>query len=292
MVKKQGRNELCQCGSGKKYKRCCALKAQGIPFKNETATAPDGDEQRVECLLPIEALTSMRRALSLDWKPHIKQYYKIRRLHQEVVDSMIKYHENGKFKQRPDPNYVAPQQQERERDDTHVISCEFDMDSPEGVHAFYDMLIYKGGRNMTCITEDYINNRHYKAPDKNEFLKSMLESELGLFEVLEVDMHEGTACLRDVLTGREVTIIDVGLSGSTIFDFYLYTRIITFQGISFGSGINLVFRRSDPFVQKHIKHHKKDYKKEGEFLRFSQLYNHFSRSTGRIDVVRYEPKKW
>jgi hypothetical protein len=27
----QGRNEPCHCGSGKKYKRCCALKADKTP---------------------------------------------------------------------------------------------------------------------------------------------------------------------------------------------------------------------------------------------------------------------
>lgn len=27
-----GRNEPCPCGSGKKYKHCCALKAQRVPW--------------------------------------------------------------------------------------------------------------------------------------------------------------------------------------------------------------------------------------------------------------------
>jgi hypothetical protein len=28
-IPKAGRNDTCPCGSGKKYKRCCALKQQG-----------------------------------------------------------------------------------------------------------------------------------------------------------------------------------------------------------------------------------------------------------------------
>ena len=28
--KKIGRNDLCPCGSGKKYKKCCALKEEGV----------------------------------------------------------------------------------------------------------------------------------------------------------------------------------------------------------------------------------------------------------------------
>jgi hypothetical protein len=29
-----GRNAPCPCGSGKKYKHCCALKAQKMPFSS------------------------------------------------------------------------------------------------------------------------------------------------------------------------------------------------------------------------------------------------------------------
>jgi uncharacterized protein YecA (UPF0149 family) len=35
----QGRNELCACGSGKKYKHCCALKAQRTPWGTRVVVA-------------------------------------------------------------------------------------------------------------------------------------------------------------------------------------------------------------------------------------------------------------
>ena len=34
-MKKVGRNDPCPCGSGKKYKKCCDKKSQGIKFKAE-----------------------------------------------------------------------------------------------------------------------------------------------------------------------------------------------------------------------------------------------------------------
>jgi hypothetical protein len=34
-----GRNDPCFCGSGKKYKRCCLLKAQRISWKSRIAIA-------------------------------------------------------------------------------------------------------------------------------------------------------------------------------------------------------------------------------------------------------------
>jgi hypothetical protein len=32
MIGVQGRNEPCHCGSGKKYKHCCALKSEKTPL--------------------------------------------------------------------------------------------------------------------------------------------------------------------------------------------------------------------------------------------------------------------
>lgn len=37
-----GRNAPCPCGSGKKYKRCCALKAQKTPLSSRIALSVIG----------------------------------------------------------------------------------------------------------------------------------------------------------------------------------------------------------------------------------------------------------
>jgi hypothetical protein len=83
-----------------------------------------------------------------------------------------------------------------------------------------------------------------KKPEKIEFLQSMLDSKLGLFEVTGTDLMEGYAYIKDVFTGVEYTIIDIGLSGQPNFeDFYFYTRIISYHGINFGTGLNLIFTK-------------------------------------------------
>jgi len=58
------------------------------------------------------------------------------------------------------------------------------------------------------------------------------------------------------------------------------------HGVNFGSGLSLLFNKSDGFIQTHIRRHKKDYKAHGEFIRFSQLYNHYSKDPERVEVCR------
>jgi hypothetical protein len=221
------------------------------------------------------------RRFFLDKKPHIKAYYKARNLHSEVDNAMIQYHQDGKF-ERAGTNIVS----ETKPKNIYLLESKFDLNTREGGQAYYDMLIYKSSPNMSCITEDFIRNHRYKKPEKIEFLHSMLDSELGLFEVTGTDMEEGYAYIKNVFTGVEYTITDIGLSGQQNYDtIYLYTRIITYRDISFSTGLNLIFTKTDKFIKSHIQKHKKDFNPNGEFMRFIELYNHFSRDNDRVKIV-------
>ena len=139
---------------------------------------------------------------------------------------------------------------------------------------------------MNCITEEYIEKHHYGNPDKIELLHSMLSSRLGLFTVTGTDLVEGYANLKEVFTGDEYKIVDIGLSGNpNNSGIYIYTRIITHHGVSFNTGLNLLFMESEGFIEGYIDRQKKDYKPHGEIYRFTQLYNRFSSVPSKLKVV-------
>lgn len=310
MNMKIGRNDPCPCGSGKKYKRCCLPGAQSTVSKNDDENTGFGtpesglgeweadlDKQKLglgEQKLLFDLLNNLRR-LSLDRKPHIKEYKKIRKLHSEIVNSMVEYYESGKFEQKIDPDYLpsftpAHQKEGRKRGaDLVLLESKFDVETREGVQALYNMLIYKSALNTSCITEDFIQKHRYRKPEKIEFLQSMLDSEAGLFEITGTDLIEGYAYLKEIFTGREYKITDIALSsGMQIEKFYMYTRIITYHNISFNTGLSLMFRKTDPFIKNYIKCEKKDYNPIAEFRRFIELYNRFSEDHNGIEVTANE----
>ncbi len=271
-----GRNDPCPCGSGKKYKRCCYLKDQITGASNNEESVFDERD------FLLNALINLRR-FTLDKKPHIKEYYRIRKMHGEIVDAMIEYYDGGSFKQEMNDEAVSQTDGEKT---VYLIESSFDLDTRVGAQGFYDMLIYKTALNTSCITEDFIRRRRYRKAEKVEFLHSMLDSKPGLFEITGTDPDEGRAYLKDVFTGSKYTVTDVGLSGNQNYsDFYLYTRIISYNGVCFGTGLNLIFEKTDGFIQSHIRKHKKDYSPNGEFLRFSQLYNRYSKTPDKIRVA-------
>jgi len=295
---KIGRNDPCPCGSGKKYKKCCMLNQQNPAScnnnNNDDNDDTDFDQQDIN-LVKQEGLLNLLHnfhKLFLERKPHIKEYKKIRKLHGEIVDSMTDYYDSGKFEQKVDPDYVsefksAHKKADSTRDNTLVLlESKFDLDTREGSHAFSDMMIYKSAPNINCIIEEYIQKHKYRKQEKIDFLQSMLDSTLGLFEITGTDLHEGYAYIKEVFTGREYKITDVGLSGSKYYDeFYFYTRIITYHNVSFGTGLNFTFKKSDPFIKRFIEHEKKDYIPQAEFRRFVELYNRFCEDNNGIKVI-------
>lgn len=288
---KIGRNDPCPCGSGIKYKKCCLSKESNAVAESnlnaqeviENSDIDDSDDQQFF----FNALNNMRKFL-LGMRPHIKVYKKIRKLHSEIGCSMMDYYDSGKFEQKANPDYFNPLKNENKKESKTLVLLEskFNMETNVGVHAIQDMLIYKPAPNMNCITEEFIKNKRFRKPEKTEFLQSMLDSKLGLFEVTAIDEDEGYAYIKEVFTGDEYKLTDIGISGNNYFDeYYIYTRIITYHDVSFSTGLNFTFAKTDPFIQNFIKRNKKDYNPIGEFVRFTELYNRFSSDSNGIKVV-------
>lgn len=277
-----GRNELCPCGSGKKYKKCCINKEKTTEVTSKLEKKDKIRDKEIELELMYNFFHGFRELL-LKNKTHIKEYKKVRKLHGEILDSMMKYYYAGKFKLEftGDTNM----QELIKKQNVKTIESNFDISTDLGAQAMANVVIYKNIPNINCITEEYINKNKFRKPEKIEFLKSMLNSEAGLFEIVKTEMELGQVQLRNVFTKKEYCITDIGLSGNHSNDnLYFYTRIITYNNISLGTGLNLIFDKKDPFIIKWIDENTKDYKQEHELRRFIELYNRYKKDNKGLVV--------
>ena len=292
---KISRNDLCPCGSGKKYKKCCLLK-EHIANNEESPSAgfqhghgisePFKSFSEDEAVAALDVILGIHRLL-LTRKPHIKEYERTRKMHGEIMESMMKYYQDGKFVPEADGHAVQVMANDISKGERLVmINAEFDFDTSVGNQAFADMIVYKNMLGNNCITEDYINSKRFRKPEKVEFLQSMLDSTVGLFSITGVDRGEGYAYLEEVFRGDKFRITDIGLSGDPNYDrHYIYTRIITYRGININSGLNIVFSKNDPFIKEFIKRQKRDYNPAQELVRFTELYNRFVNDSKSVKVI-------
>ena len=266
---------MTSCGSGKKYKKCCMNKE-----KMEEIISEEIEEKNTEKTIDYEIINNFVigfQKIMLENKPHIKEYKKIRKLHSEILDSMMNYNESGKFKQ--EWSQPVNKNEIMNFQDITIITNEYDTSTKLGEQAFANVLIYKNSKYMNCLTEEYINKNKFRKKEKVDFLNSMLNSVAGLFEVLKTDRSMGKVYLKDVLTKKQYCITDIGLSSNfNNDDFYFYTRIITYNNVSMGTGLNIVFGKKDQFINKWIKENTKEYNNKEEIRRFMEVYSEYSKN--------------
>lgn len=273
-----GRNELCPCGSRKKYKKCCMNKETEVVINKKIKIGEkEIDEEKI-----TDFFNNFQK-LILKNKPNIKKYEKIRKLHGEIIDSMMQYNDSGKFKLK----FLAEISEEEllSSPNLKIIDSHFDTSTQLGAQAMGNVLIYKNSKDMNCITEEYIKKNKFRKPEKIEMLNSMLNSVAGLFEITNTNRELGEVYLRDVFTKKEYCVTDIGLSSNFNNEtFYMYMRIITYDGISFGTGLNLIFNKKDKFICNWIKENLKEYNDKQEMTRFQELYNEFERDNKGIKL--------
>lgn len=240
----------------------------------------DDEFENIKSEMMLNLLNSMQNLL-LKNKSHIKEYKKIRKLHNEVMESMMKHLQQGKFELKIDSNM-----ENIRKEGISYINSKFDTSTELGIQAMANVVVYKNACNMNCITEEFIKNNRYRTQEKIELLESMLNSEAGLLEITETDRENGQVHLRNVLNNKEYCITDIGFSSNIHNDkIYLYTRIITYHGISFGTGLNIAFDKNDKFICKWIEENLNDFDNKQEISRFMELYNEYERNEKRIKVL-------
>lgn len=281
---KIGRNKLCPCGSGKKYKNCCMGKEdieEIFDVKRKKGDLEEflNAEEGLEMMYNM--LVNMRDFLLKD-KPHIKEYKKIRKLHSEIIDNMQQYYEEGKFKQEFGLENIK---EKTDRKNIKLLSTDFDTSTQLGMTSLLNIVVYKNSSTANCLTEEYLRKNKFRKPEKVEFLRAMLNSEAGLFEITKTDKENAQVKLKNVLSGKEYLVTDIALSDNRNNDkFYLYNRIITYNGISFGTGVGIIFEKTDKFIINWIRENKKNYNEKEEMLRFLTLYDEYQKNDRGIKL--------
>ena len=217
----------------------------------------------------------------LNSKSHIKKYNRLRKLHSEIIDSMENYIIDGKYNINDNFHSIY------DNIDKEITELDFDLDSNnvDDRTVLNELFMYKNHPKLTSITEVYLKKSKFKNAEKVKMLNSMKNSYVGLFKVIGVDMNNGYITYEDVFTNRKFRVIDIAMSSTFRINkertIYIYNRVITYDNISFGTGIHCMMTSEHKLLQEFIKKH--DYKKVSDFSRCLLLYN-LSKKDNNIQV--------
>ena len=195
--------------------------------------------------------------LYLDKLIHIKKYYKLRRLHTDIILDMEEYLNCDKY---PVKDYFS-KIEDKLREELDEISFSLDNTNKRDIKISNYLFTYKNIDLIPSITEIFTENNYYKDAKRRNMLKCMNDSIPGLFKVINCDPKTGYVILKDVFTNIEYKIIDIATSSSELTEkdgAYMYNRIITCDGISFGNGLPIYLRDGCKRLEEFIKNHKYD----------------------------------
>lgn len=214
----------------------------------------------------------------LNRKNHIKKYNRLRKLHGEVLDSIQNYILSGKCDIRKYDNIVINDLRKIVND----FDINFDLDNADDITIFMELFVYKNHPNISSVTETYLKNNKFKNLDKIKMLECMKNSYVSLFKIIEVDRDEGYVIYQDVFTKKKFKIIDIAMSSTLRIDkkrqLYIYNRIITYEDISFATGIHCSFSSESKLLMDFLKKH--DYEKCCSFIRCLLLYDIYKKDHG------------
>lgn len=221
----------------------------------------------------------------LEDKPHIQKYYKMRRLHGEVVDSMMDYIYSGKYNVIEKINEMSPYIDKEVYNSYDNLSYRLDLRDENDVNIIAELCIYKNHKELKSLTEEYIEKRKFRKEDKIKMLGAMNNSYVGLFKATKIDKDNAYVYYEDVFTKKKFKVIDIAYSSTSIIDdnhpLYRYDRIITIDGISFGTGIHCPLNPDNNDFKKFMKKH--EYNKFSDYYRCLRLYT-ISKKDGTIRV--------
>lgn len=229
-------------------------------------------------------IVNLNKTFFLDSKDYIKKYYKIRKLHSTIIDSMMNYIDSGKYPVDKYYNSILLDVR-RETKNTMIF---VDNATHDGAVIFNELFMYKTHYKIPSLTEIYIEKKKFKDKDKLKMLYAMKDSIVGLFKIINYDHVNGYVTYQDVFTKKKYKIIDISMSSMGKInekqDLYIYNRIITYDKISFGTGIPCVFNGNNKRLKEFIKKH--NYSNCSDFSRCLMLYD-ISREKGNIKMFNY-----
>lgn len=209
--------------------------------------------------------------LQLNSKKHIKKYNKLRKLHSEIIDSMVNYIIDGKYNIKEHYNSIYNDINK----EIPALDFGLDLNDVDDRTILSDLFIYNNHSKLMSITEIYLQKNKFRNEEKLKMLNSMKNSYVGLFKVVATDINDGYITYEDVFTKKRFKVIDIAMSSTLKVDekrmIYVYNRIITFDDISFGTGIHCMMTSDNKLLKEFIKKHK--YKNCSDFSRCLLLYD-------------------
>lgn len=196
------------------------------------------------------------RQMKLNKLSYIKRYNKLRRIHGEIVDSMLDYIQNGKYDINEEIKDLSKTNEKTKIKELNMVNL--DLNNPDDITIFTELFVYPNESELKSVTEIYLEKNKFRNKEKIEMLEAMKNSFVSLFKIVKIDEEKGYVYYEDVFTRKRYRILDIAMSTTTKINpkryMYSYNRIIKIDDeISFTTGIHCFMTSDNKKLMEYIR---------------------------------------
>ena len=204
-----------------------------------------------------------RREDYINKLPNVVLYNNLKDQYMEVMDVLANYYSNHEDEYREKLSVYF-------KNRIKHIPTKISLNSIKLEGASLDNIIVSQilpiDKSYESVSELFLNKKYFKG-DKLEMLKAMINSEYGLYVVIDSSIDNATIKMKNVITNKEITIIDKNLSFALHhynIPLYFATRILKTKSINFAISCEILQPSKE--IDDYIKKMKKEYPTSIDFF--------------------------
>ncbi len=215
-------------------------------------------------------------------KPHYQKYLEIRKKTDRLFAKMLKYYANGNY----DFDMEFKKISKIIFDETTEIKNSIELNWQDDKNILVDLIIFKNFPSIKCICNEFLSKKLYENKEEQELLKCMLNSQISLYKIVKC-YDNGFEEIQDLITNKRIKIVDVASSLDINSDIYMINRIISYNGISFGTGLGPVIKGNNKEIDNYLKYKIKNKSKLTIIMELRDIINKQNEGTNMNFMYHY-----
>lgn len=222
------------------------------------------------------------RVSSLSNKPHCKKYLDIRKKVDNIINDMLIYYDKSDYNFDKEFEKIS----KIIYSECTYISEDIKLNWRDDKDILLDMLLFKNCPNVKCIAEEFLAKKLYKNEEEKKIIQCILKSHLSIYKI--VKYHDnGFVEIEDLITKKRIRIVDIASSLGFNKDIYMINRIISYNGISFGTGFDLTTYGNNKEIDRYLKNNISNKSKISIIIELRSIIKSQSKNANKNFIYHY-----
>ncbi len=215
-------------------------------------------------------------------KPHCQKYLEIRHKTDNIFNKMLEYYANDNY------NFAVEFEKISKiiYDESTEINKDIVLNWQDDKNILIDLILFKNCSTAKWITSEFLSKNLYENEEEKEILECMLKSQISIYKIIKC-YESGFVEIQDLITNKRMKIVVIASSLGINNDIYILNRIISYNGISFGTGLDLITTSNNKEIDNYLKYRTKNKFRITIIMELRSIINRQNKGSNKNLICHY-----